>query len=209
MSMPNSRKQIQHRLVKLSGRNAGVLAISAGQAVAAREGVFETQEWQLVGYTRRWHSELIPEVSIYKASGILTWAHQRRGKEREVQQEYLQDFRQMWFLTSAAGSGWQREHWGLFVWAASTGSHSICMLASVCSSSVCVAIHVYTCVDGRKRNWHCGLCTALSRDLLHRCQLLQTQYQRPSAGHRAVVCFIINLTLVTKLLVVTNQWGKN
>ena len=72
MSMPNSRKQIQDRLVKLSGRNAGVLAISAGQAVAAREGVFETQEWQLVGYTRRWHSELIPEVSIYKASGILT-----------------------------------------------------------------------------------------------------------------------------------------
>lgn len=32
----------------------------------------------------------MPEVSIYKASGILTSAYQRKGKEREEQQEHPQ-----------------------------------------------------------------------------------------------------------------------
>lgn len=75
----------------------------------------------------------------------------------------------------------------------------------LCSRSVWVSVHAHACSDGRKRKWHCRLCTALSRDLLHHCQLLQTQYQRGTAGHSTVVCFITNLTPVTELLVVTNQ----
>lgn len=41
MSIPNSQKQMKHKLVKISGKNSRVLAISGEQAVAARERVFD------------------------------------------------------------------------------------------------------------------------------------------------------------------------
>lgn len=38
---PKFQEAMQHKLVKISGKNSGVLAISRGQAVAARERVFD------------------------------------------------------------------------------------------------------------------------------------------------------------------------